>query len=108
MTPEPYGRVIASDLLIRDTAELIALAGPVGLLTSGEEGAAADGALEWAHRFAEGTSIYGGTTDIQRNLIAEHLLGLPRHRGSAQALSASHRDDCLSEGRRAPERQSVR
>ena len=37
-------------------------------------------AVDFAHRFAQGTSIYGGTTDIQRNLIAEHVLGLPRHR----------------------------
>ena len=80
VTPQPHGRVIASDLFIRDAAALLDLAGPAALLSSGEDGAAADGALEWAHRFAQGTSIYGGTTDIQRNLIAEHVLGLPRHR----------------------------
>ena len=81
-TPNPYRRVIASDLLIRDTAELVDMTGIAGLLASGKDGAAAGGTLEWAHRFAQGTSIYGGTTDIQRNLIAEHFLGLPRHRGA--------------------------
>ena len=74
--------MIASDLLIRGTAELVDMTGVAGLLVSGEDGAAAGGTLEWAHRFAQGTSIYGGTTDIQRNLIAEHFLGLPRHRGA--------------------------
>jgi alkylation response protein AidB-like acyl-CoA dehydrogenase len=71
--------------MIEVTAELIALAGPAGVLRTGADGAAANGILEWAHRFAQGTSIYGGTTDIQRNLIAEHLLGLPRHRGLLRA-----------------------
>jgi alkylation response protein AidB-like acyl-CoA dehydrogenase len=80
-TPEPFARVVASDVLIRDTAELVDLCGPAGLIPSGEPGSAADGLVEWAHRFAQGTSIYGGTTDIQRNLIAEQFLGLPRHRG---------------------------
>jgi alkylation response protein AidB-like acyl-CoA dehydrogenase len=85
VTPNPYARVIASDLLVEATAELISLAGPAGLLSAGADGAPADGLIEWAHRFAQGTSIYGGTTDIQRNLIAEHVLGLPRHRGLLRA-----------------------
>lgn len=80
-TPEPFARVVSSDVLIRDTADLVDLCGPAGLLPAGEPGAAGDGLVEWAHRFAQGTSIYGGTTDIQRNLIAEQFLGLPRHRG---------------------------
>jgi 3-oxocholest-4-en-26-oyl-CoA dehydrogenase alpha subunit len=80
-TPEPFARVIASDVLIRDAAELVDLCGPAALLPASEPGSAADGLVEWAHRFAQGTSIYGGTTDIQRNLIAEQFLGLPRHRG---------------------------
>jgi alkylation response protein AidB-like acyl-CoA dehydrogenase len=81
VTPSPYVRVIASDLMIEAAADLIALTGPTGLLGADADGAPADGVIEWAHRFAQGTSIYGGTTDIQRNLIAEHILGLPRHRG---------------------------
>lgn len=81
-TPNPYRRVVASDVFIRDVAELVELVGPAALLPEGEDGAVEQGILEWAHRFAQGTSIYGGTTDIQRNLIAEHFLGLPRHRGA--------------------------
>lgn len=81
-TPQPFSRVIASDLLIRDVADLIDLCGPLGLLSGSEPASAGSGTIEWAYRFAQGTSIYGGTTDIQRNLIAEHLLGLPRHRGA--------------------------
>jgi len=79
-TPNPFRRVIASDVFVRDVADLVELVGPAALIPEGEDGAIAHGMIEWAHRFAQGTSIYGGTTDIQRNLIAEHVLGLPRHR----------------------------
>jgi 3-oxocholest-4-en-26-oyl-CoA dehydrogenase alpha subunit len=82
VTPSPFGRVVASDVLIRDAADLVDLCGVAGILAEGEQGSAGDGVIEWAHRFAQGTSIYGGTTDIQRNLIAEQFLGLPRHRGT--------------------------
>jgi alkylation response protein AidB-like acyl-CoA dehydrogenase len=81
VTPNPYARVIASDLLVRDAADLLDMTGAAGMLEWGEAGSSAGGYLEWAHRFAQGTSIYGGTTDIQRNLIAEQFLGLPRHAG---------------------------
>ena len=81
VTPAPYRRVVASDVLIRDTADLVDLCGASGLLAARDPVSAGQGTIEWAHRFAQGTSIYGGTTDIQRNLIAEHLMGLPRHRG---------------------------
>jgi alkylation response protein AidB-like acyl-CoA dehydrogenase len=79
-TPNPYRRVVASDVVVHDVAELVELVGPEALIPEGADGAVEDGVLEWAHRFAQGTTIYGGTTDIQRNLIAEHVLGLPRHR----------------------------
>jgi alkylation response protein AidB-like acyl-CoA dehydrogenase len=81
VTPPPYVRVFAADALIRDAADLLDMVGPVGVLPRGEDGALVGGAFEWIHRFAQGTSIYGGTTDVQRNLIAEQILGLPRHRG---------------------------
>jgi alkylation response protein AidB-like acyl-CoA dehydrogenase len=84
-TPQPFARVVASDLLIKDAADLVDLCGPAGLLAEDEMDSAGSGTIEWAHRFAQGTSIYGGTTDIQRNLIAEHVLGLPRHRGALKA-----------------------
>jgi alkylation response protein AidB-like acyl-CoA dehydrogenase len=76
--PGPMSRVLSSEVFIRNAADLISLVGPRGLLPHGEPGAIGDGWLEYAHRFAQGTATYGGTTDIHRNIIAERMLGLPR------------------------------
>jgi 3-oxocholest-4-en-26-oyl-CoA dehydrogenase alpha subunit len=74
----PAGRVISSEMSIRVNEDLLNLVGPAGLLVRGEDGAVGNGWLEYAHRFAQGTAIYGGTTDVFRNMIAERELGLPR------------------------------
>jgi hypothetical protein len=34
-------------------------------------------AVEYAQRFAQGTTTYGGTVEVFRNIIAQHDLGLP-------------------------------
>jgi alkylation response protein AidB-like acyl-CoA dehydrogenase len=54
-------------------------------LGDSDPASAGQNTIEWSHRFAQGTSIYGGTTDVQRNLIAEHFMGLPRHRGALRS-----------------------
>jgi alkylation response protein AidB-like acyl-CoA dehydrogenase len=77
-TPGPLGRVKGSLALIEGAAELIDLTGAQSLLQHGEDGALADGAIDFAHRFAQGTATYGGTVEVFRNIIAQHVLGLPR------------------------------
>ena len=74
----PAGRVMSSESAIRVGADLIDLVGPRGLLPRGEKGTVEGGWIEYAHRFAQGTATYGGTTDVFRNIIAERVLGLPR------------------------------
>jgi alkylation response protein AidB-like acyl-CoA dehydrogenase len=54
------------------------LAGAEGLVRSGQPGAPAGGAIDRAARHAPVTTIYGGTSEIQRNNIAVRHLGLPR------------------------------
>ena len=85
LAPGPMGRIVSSELLIQDAADLLDLVGPLGLLTRDEDEAVGEGWIEYAHRYAQGTATYGGTTDVHRNIIAEHYLGLPRSRPSNNA-----------------------
>jgi 3-oxocholest-4-en-26-oyl-CoA dehydrogenase alpha subunit len=77
-TPGPMGRVKGSLTLVEGAAELTDLTAPLGILHPGAAGTAGDGAIDFAHRFAQGTATYGGTIEIFRTIIAQHVLGLPR------------------------------
>ena len=52
------------------------LQGAHGALT----GPAFEGAPDWSNRYLtdRAMTIAGGTTEIQRNIVAERILGLPR------------------------------
>ena len=56
------------------------MAGAEGLLAFGVDDAAADGWIDYDARHAPVTTIYGGTTEINRNNVAERHLDLPRDR----------------------------
>jgi alkylation response protein AidB-like acyl-CoA dehydrogenase len=77
-TPGPFGRVKCADVAIDGSQQLLSLVGIEGTVTRGQDGAIGDGVVEFAHRVAQATSIYGGTTEVFRAMIAEHSLGLPR------------------------------
>lgn len=77
-TPGPMGRVKASDVLVKNAAQLQDLVGPAGLLPMNTEGSLGNGDIEYAHRFAQGTATYGGTVEVFRTIIAQHVLGLPK------------------------------
>jgi 3-oxocholest-4-en-26-oyl-CoA dehydrogenase alpha subunit len=78
VTPGAMRRIVSAETLVRAASDLLDIVGPAGSLAHGATGSIADSAAEYAFRFAPGTTIYGGSTEVQRNLIAEHLLGLPR------------------------------
>jgi alkylation response protein AidB-like acyl-CoA dehydrogenase len=65
----PMSKLFTSEALTRATESLHELVGADGLRT---------GRIEHALRFAVATTIYGGTSEIQRNIIATRGLGLPR------------------------------
>lgn len=71
---------VASDLL--DTF------GEFSLLQYGDQAALAEGAFELAFRHSAVSTIYGGTSEVQRGIIAERGLGLPRGRPSVRSGAA--------------------
>jgi alkylation response protein AidB-like acyl-CoA dehydrogenase len=78
VTPGLMGRNKGALALIAGAAELIDSVGAEALLERGTDGVTGDGVLEHMHRFAQNTAIYGGTTEIFKNMIAQHVLDLPR------------------------------
>jgi alkylation response protein AidB-like acyl-CoA dehydrogenase len=73
-------KVFVSERYVRNANLLQDLAGTAGLLSQGAPGAAAAGWLDRHVRHGPVTRIAGGTTEINRNNIAERHLGLPRSR----------------------------
>jgi alkylation response protein AidB-like acyl-CoA dehydrogenase len=56
------------------------LLGPAGTLPHDATGSVLDGLVEHAFRHSTVTTIYGGSSEVQRGIIAERGLGLPRSR----------------------------
>jgi alkylation response protein AidB-like acyl-CoA dehydrogenase len=73
----PMSKLFTSETYLKDSADLLELAAPDSLI----EGHAAAGVLEYKHRHSLGTTIYGGTSEVHRSVVAEIALGLPRTRG---------------------------
>jgi alkylation response protein AidB-like acyl-CoA dehydrogenase len=73
-------KLFATEAYQKATRWFQEMAGAEGLLQFEEPGAAADGWIEYDARHSPVTTIYGGTTEINKNNIAERHLGLPRAR----------------------------
>jgi alkylation response protein AidB-like acyl-CoA dehydrogenase len=69
-------KLFSSEKFRTDSADLLDLTAPHSLAK--HEGPA--GFLNQCYRHAQGTTIYAGTSEILRSLIAERVLGLPRTR----------------------------
>jgi len=59
-------------------SELMDMLGPEAVLAHGADDAPVDGWVEHQYRHAPVTTIYGGTSEVMRNIIAQRGLGLPR------------------------------
>ena len=64
----------------RHYGELVDMLGSAGVLQPGAPGAPLEGDLEAHFRSMVVTTIYGGASEIQRDIIAQGRLGLPRNR----------------------------
>ncbi len=69
----PMGKLFATEAYISDASELLDLTAPDSLLHGDEK-------FELAYRHSTATSIYGGSSEIMRSIIAESALELPKTR----------------------------
>jgi alkylation response protein AidB-like acyl-CoA dehydrogenase len=73
----PASKVFSTEAFITDSADLLDMTAPHSLLR-GKDGLSV---IEKGYRHATATTIYGGTSEVMRSMIAERRLGLPRSRG---------------------------
>ena len=72
----PAAKVFATEAFISKSADLLDLAAPQSLL----RGKGRLGLVEKGYRHSTATTIYGGTSEVLRSMVAEKRLGLPRSR----------------------------
>ena len=74
----PMSKLFSTEAIVRGAEDLTALVGPDALRRRGDPTALQDGHIEHGLRFSLGTTIYAGTSEVQRNIIAQRRCGLPR------------------------------
>ncbi len=74
------GKLVMSELFRSFREVGVSVIGPDAMLT-GADDASTGGAVPEMALFSPGPSIYGGTDQIQRNIIGERVLGLPKEPG---------------------------
>jgi alkylation response protein AidB-like acyl-CoA dehydrogenase len=77
--PGPAGsmlKLFTADLHLHRTQLNIELSGSTAAAWPEDDGTTHEYAMDWLAR--QGTSIMGGTNEIQRNIISERVLGMPR------------------------------
>jgi len=74
----PMSKLFSTEAAVKAAEDLTELVGPDALRSRLEPTALADGRIEHALRFSLGLTIYAGTSEIQRNIIAQQACGLPR------------------------------
>ncbi len=76
------GKLMMSELFRQFREVGLEILGPEGMLWGDD--AVARGAIQEAAVFSPGPAIYGGTDEIQRNIIGERVLGLPKEPGPSK------------------------
>ncbi len=79
--PGPAGsifKLLWSELDMRMKETAIALEGPYATVAAGSRRAIDDGKWQHEYLWSRAASIYAGTSEVQRNIIAQRVLGLPR------------------------------
>jgi alkylation response protein AidB-like acyl-CoA dehydrogenase len=74
----PMSKLFSSEKFLLDSNDVLELAAPESLTkTSGPLAF-----INQCSRHASATTIYGGTSEVHRSMVAEHALGLPRTRAA--------------------------
>lgn len=76
----PMTKALSAILFVDDSQQWIDILGPKGVLERGSDQAFAEGIFPEIYRATPVTTIYGGTVEILRSMIAQVGLGLPRSR----------------------------
>jgi alkylation response protein AidB-like acyl-CoA dehydrogenase len=79
-TEGPMSKLFSSESLEDRAQEMAEIVGPDALRSYFDPTAPAHGVIEHMVRHSLGTTIYAGTSEIHRNMIAQRGLGLPRTR----------------------------
>ena len=74
----PMAKLSSTEAMVRHAEELTSMVGPDALRSRLDPTALEGGLIEHALRHSLGMTIYGGTSEIQRNIIAQRRCGLPR------------------------------
>ncbi|MCU1359995.1 MAG: hypothetical protein JWN99_1284 [Ilumatobacteraceae bacterium] len=73
-------KLFGAEVYNQQASALLDVFGPIGLRSHGDPQGVAGGELEHSFRYATFCAIAGGASEIQRSIIAERHLGLPRSR----------------------------
>jgi alkylation response protein AidB-like acyl-CoA dehydrogenase len=74
----PMSKLFSTEALARASQDVVEMVGPDGMRSYLEPDAPEQGRFEHLMRFSLGTTIYAGTSEVQRTIIAQRGLGLPR------------------------------
>jgi alkylation response protein AidB-like acyl-CoA dehydrogenase len=74
----PMSKLFSTEVSVRAAERLSSLAGPDALRHRHDSKTLLGGRIEQFLRFTLGLTIYAGTSEIQRNIIAQRRCGLPR------------------------------
>lgn len=77
-TEGPMSKLFSSEALMTRAQQMVEIVGPDALRSYFDPTAPAHGVIEHMLRHSIGTTIYAGTSEIHRNMIAQRGLGLPR------------------------------
>jgi alkylation response protein AidB-like acyl-CoA dehydrogenase len=73
-------KLYATEAYTAGVARFLTMLGPDGIAAYADSLVPVDGGIEYQHRFATPTTVYGGASEVQRSILAERGLGLPRSR----------------------------